>query len=303
MLFILIITGAVALAGHVILNARYVRAGAAGGWSSTFVLGVSKVSAALLMLAVWLVLLFQGRATFPTSWAFWGAFLVTVVLNIIFEIIRFRSYALAPIALTSPFGAISPVLTILPAWLFLRELPSFWGGLGIGLITVSIYALHTQSGWNIRNFFAPFRAVWKDRGTRYAFLSSLPPAITIVFDKKAVVASDPITFSLLAVAAIGITAWIVDFAYRGRERFFSSVRQCGWGRFLKIGFLYLVANLAFNMAFLFAIVPYVSALRRTVIIFEVLFAYFFLQEKTDIVKRAAVSIGVVLGTILIGLAR
>ena len=64
-----------------------------------------------------------------------------------------------------------------------------------------------------------------------------------------------------------------------------------------------MANLAFNMAFLFAIVPYVSALRRTVIIFEVLFAYFFLQEKTDIVKRAAVSIGVVLGTILIGLAR
>jgi uncharacterized membrane protein len=55
--------------------------------------------------------------------------------------------------------------------------------------------------------------------------------------------------------------------------------------------------------FFYDVVPNVSALRRLVIVFEVILGYFLLKQKTDIKKRIIAGIGVVIGCILIAIFR
>lgn len=308
MLFFLIILGSLALALYTTLNARLVREGAVGveggtGWSSTFVLGGSKAISGLYIAVPWAVLLILGYVKFPTSKVFWLAFLVTLVLNVTFEILRFRAYALTNVGLIAPFGAISPMLTILFSWLLLAETPSLLGAVGIIIIATSIYLLYLKDGLHWNTISGPFRAIWRDRGVRYGFLSALPPALAIVYDKKAIVAADPITFSMLSVTFVGLSAWMIDYALQGRHKFIAQFGNGNIKRFFQIAVLYVIANLSFNLTFYFAIVPYVSALRRIVIVFEVLLAYYMLKERADLRKRVLAAVGVVMGAILIGLAR
>jgi uncharacterized membrane protein len=148
---------------------------------------------------------------------------------------------------------------------------------------------------------APLKAIWTNRGTRYAFLASIPPALSIIFDKKAVAAADPISFSLIAYAGIGLTAWCIDIFIQGHRQFFSQLTSKMVARFFKISFFHFIAIVAFNSALLLDVTPHISALRRVVIVFEVVFGYFFLHQKDHIRRRLIASIGVVVGVLLIAL--
>lgn len=302
MLIFLIVIGSIALSFWTTFNAKFVIGGehGKGTWSSTFVLGASFLSSVLYLLITWLVLLWLGYIRFPTNPYFWSALAVTVIINIAFEIIRFKSYALAPLAKVAPFAAISPILTILTSWLIIGELPTLGGAVGIVLIVLSIYFLNIKDGFNWMDISAPFRLIWNDRGTRYAFLSSIPPAISIVFDKKAVVAADPFSFALCATVAIGLGAWIVDLFLQGGAKFFQQFKDIKIIRFLPTGFAYFISHICFTSAFLYDVVPHVSALRRLVIVFEVLLGYLILKQREDIKKRIICALGVVVGIAIIG---
>lgn len=304
MLIILTLIGSICLALWSTLNAKYVRDGSAPGvtcgWSSTFVLSRSFLSASLYMALFWVGLWFLGKVHLPTGTVFWTSFAITVFINILFEIFRFKAYGLADLGLVASFSGLAPILTILTSWILLRELPSIIGVVGIILVAISIYFLNFNDSLNWKNLLKPFRSIWNNRGTRYAFFAALPPALSIVYDKKAVIESDPITFSLLAYVAIGIvTAIIAHFESVSKPPSLSSKPPLI--KFLKIGFFHFMASVSFNAMFFFTLVPYVSALRRCVIIFEVLFAYYLLHQRFNIKQRLLAAAGIFAGLILISL--
>lgn len=266
-------------------------------------LGGSMLAASLYMLALWLVLWRIGYVVFPTSGLFWSSLAVTVAINITFEIFRFKAYGLVDMAMIAPFAGISPILTILTSWLIISEAPTAGGALGIFLIAFSIYFLHIGDGQSWANITAPFRAIWKNRGVRYGFLASIPPALSIVFDKKAVLASDPISFALFALFFIGLGAWIFDFLAQGKTNFLRQINGERIGRFFRINLLLFVSNISFTFMFLFDNVPNVSALRRLVIVAEVILGYYMLKQRSNIKKRIIASLGVVAGCILIAIFR
>ncbi len=304
MLLTLILIGSLSLAYWTILNAQYIRDGQANErWTSTFVLGSSKLVSGTYIICVWLALFAFGHVHIPTSSVFWWSLSITLCLNVLFEIFRYKSYGLTSIGLIAPFASVSPVLTILTAWLILGELPTWLGALGVIITAVSMYLLHTKNGWTLKNIFQPFRSVWDNLGTRYAFLSSIPPSVAIVFDKKAVAMADPITFSMFSVVGIGLSALIIEMIVRGKKRFLEQARVTDIKRLFKINIFYVIANLMFNFTFLFAIVSYVSALRRFVVVFEVILAYAILHERTDLKKKIIAAVGVATGAILISLSR
>lgn len=305
MLFILVIIGAIAAAFWTTLNAKYICDGnhGAGCWSSSFVLGGSMLATSLYMLVLWLVLRGFGYVAFPTSPVFWSALAVTVIINIFFEILRFKAYGLVDMALVSPFAGISPILTILTSWVIINELPTFGGAVGIILIALSIYFLYIKDGLGWSNIAKPFKTIWSNRGVRYGFLASIPPAVSIVFDKKAVMASDPISFALFALFFIGLGAWVFDFWTQGKNNFIKQINGERLSRFFRISFLLFISNISFTYMFLLDNVPNISALRRSVIVFEVILGFFILNQKVDIKKRLIASIGVVAGCILIAIFR
>lgn len=305
MLFLLVGIGAGAAALWTTLNARYVKDGnhGAGNWSSSYVLGGSMLAASLYMLALWLVLWQLGFVAVPTGGLFWTSLAITVIINIGFEIIRFKAYGLVDVAMIAPFAGLSPILTILTSWLIIGETPTIGGGLGIFLIAFSIYFLYIKDGLKWANIAAPFRAIWSNRGVRYGFLASIPPALSIVFDKKAVLASDPISFAMFALFFIGLGAWLFDFWAQGRINFVRQFTGERLGRFFRISLLLFMSNISFTYMFLFANVPNVSALRRSVIVFEIILAYFLLKQKANIRKRIIAGLGVVAGCVLIAIFR
>lgn len=306
MLLVLVITGAITAALWIILNAKYICDGNHGGgtcWSSSFVLGGSMLTTSLYMLVLWLVLWRVGFVVFPMNPLFWSALAVTVIINIFFEILRFKAYGLADIAMVAPFAGIAPILTILTSWLIINETPTVGGAFGIILIAVSIYFLYIRDGLSWSSILAPFKAIWSNRGVRYGFLSSIPPAVSIIFDKKAVMAADPISFALFALFFIGLGAWLFDFFVQGKTNFAKQINGERLKRFLPISLLLFVSNISFTSMFLFDSVPNISALRRLVIVFEVILGFLILKQKTAIKKRLIASVGVVIGCILIGIFR
>lgn len=196
MLYILILIGALSLAMWGVINAKQVRDGNNGGtgWSSTFVMGGSFLAASFYMLILWIALWQMHLVQLPTNVLFWQALGITVLLNILFDVFRFKAYGLAPFAQVSAFGAISPVLTIITAWLIIGEKTTTGGIIGILLIAISIYFLNLKGNFGWNKIGEPFKEIWNNRGTRYAFFASIPPAVSIIFDKKAIVASDPYHF-------------------------------------------------------------------------------------------------------------
>jgi drug/metabolite transporter (DMT)-like permease len=301
-MYILILVGAISMAIWSALNASYIRKGVdhETGWSSTFVLGGSFLSVSLYLLLFWIILWMLGIVSFPLNSVFWVSLSITVVLNILFEFFRFRAYSVAHLGSVSPFSAISPALSIISSWFILREVPTIGAVCGILLIMISIYVLHIRKG---EGFFGPFRSVWTNQGSRLAFLAAIPPALSIVFDKKAIIASDPISFSLCAVFFIGCGAYLIDIYSQGKEKFMEQIKLVKTKKFLQIGFFHFVTIASFNSALLFDVTPNISALRRIVIIFEVLFGYIILKQKEDMRRRVMVSIGVVIGVMFIILFR
>jgi drug/metabolite transporter (DMT)-like permease len=179
-----------------------------------------------------------------------------------------------------------------------------WGAIvGIILISLSLYLLSFKGRHSFKNLLSPFKNLWNNLGVRYAFLSSLPPAISIVFDREAVKASDPLTFSLLVTMFVGGSALLIDFVGQGRKKFVAQLNFPRIKSFLIGGVFYLIATSAASAALLFDISPNVSALKRLAIVFEVILGYFFLQQKEDLRRRLLAGCGVVIGAILIGLFR
>lgn len=306
MFLILILVGSLSASLWSVLNVKYALLGkeqSNGGWGSTFLLGGSFLSNSLYSGIFWLAMWKMGFSHWPTSYVFWLSLMATVLINIGFEILRFRAYTLAPLSLIAPFAAVSPVLTILTSLLILRELPHPVALLGIMLIAVSIYLLHLKEKFSWQTIFKPFQNIWQNQGVRLAFLSSLPPALSIVFDKKAVIAGDPFSFVFLAVFFIGLGALLVELAINGRKKFREQIINFPWRKILLISFFAFLANVTLNALFLFTATANVSAVRRVVIIFDVILGYFILSQREDIKKRLLASVGVVIGVILIAIFR
>ena len=303
MLLFLTLVGSVSLALWDTFNARYAILGTknACGWGTTFLLGGSYLVVSLFLGVVWLVLLALKLAHWPTNPLFWFSLLTTVAINIFFETLRFKAYTLAPLSLTSPFAAVSPIITIVTAKVFFGEFPTFGATLGIILIVCSIYFVNIQEKISWRTALKPFKNIWQNDGVRLAFLSSIPPAVSIIFDKQAVAAADPFSFSFLAQLLIGIGALVLVFLNGGSKKFVSQVQEFPWQKIFVTSSLLCIAVVAFNITFLFTAVANISALRRVVVLFEIVFGYIILRQRDQIKRRLLAGAGIVAGAMLISI--
>ncbi len=302
MSLIFILIGAIALGLFTTYIAGFVIKGKEQKYSSTFVFGGSYIASSVYTGILWIIMWSLGYIHFPVSKVFWTSLAITVILNILFNLFRYRAYALVDVAQIAPFAGISPILTIATTWFILGEVPSTGGVFGIIVIAVSLYLLHLKGSLKISTILSPFKSIWNNKGVRYGFISSLPPALSIVFDKKAVAASDPISFAFFAIFFVGLGALITDLIHKkSYKKFINQFSKNNIVGLFKISFFLFIAVILFNAALLFDVVPHVSAMRRIVIVFEVIMAYFILKQKTDLKRRLIASVGVVIGVLMIAL--
>lgn len=129
------------------------------------------------------------------SKSFWLPLVVTsMVLYPVNAFLYWRAMKHGELSRVLPLQSLWPVLTLLPAWIFLHETPSLTACAGIGLTVLGVYALGLK-GRSLHHPLQPFR---EDRASLYMLLSVMLVTVTGVLDNIAIQASNAAFYSLLS---------------------------------------------------------------------------------------------------------
>jgi uncharacterized membrane protein len=236
------------------------------------------VGCAVLLVALpFLVPLLIGKGPLPLS----RDLLLLIAIQIPFEILAYYLYLsairIAPLSLSVPYLSFTPVFAILTAGLLLQEQISARGFVGILLVTVGAYVL------NIERYayhpLDPIKAIFRTSGSRRMLVVALIWSLTSTLGKKGVQLSDPTFFGVfymvtLSIPMLAVAGWRV-------KRHATTVNLKGRNRIWLIlgGLSMALSMLAHFHAIELVPVSYMIAVKRTSLIFSVLYGGLIFKEE------------------------
>ncbi|NUQ84784.1 MAG: DMT family transporter [Anaerolineales bacterium] len=122
------------------------------------------------------------------DWLFMLGVLGSAGLNAVAHLSSTRALKLADVSLVTPLLIFSPVFTVLISALFLGEIPSLRGLLGVGLVLAGAYWLNYRSG---ADWFTPFKSLALTPAVTLVLLAGFLWAVTPLFEKTAIQHTDP----------------------------------------------------------------------------------------------------------------
>ena len=148
-----------------------------------------------------------------------GLFILSVVgaggLNVAAHFASAKALKLEEASLVTPLLTFSPVFTLIIAALFLGEMPSARGVLGVGLVVSGAYWLNSSgAGWRV-----PLRSLTLKPGVALVLLAGLLWAITPLFEKTAIrhTAPESPRFVAFVVTTLLVLMLTPVVAARGRQ--------------------------------------------------------------------------------------
>jgi uncharacterized membrane protein len=221
--------------------------------------------------------LLMGRDTFP-----WSMDLVLLLsVQIPFEVVAYYLYLkairMSPLSLSVPYLSFTPVFTIVTAAVLLGESISTQGLLGILMVTVGAYVLNLEL--TVYHPLAPLKAIIESQGSRRMLLVALIWSLTSTLGKKGVQLSDPSFFGVLymfslSLPLMAIAGWRVK---KNMARVNLKGRNALW---LSLGGLTTaLAMIAHFHAIELAPVSYMISVKRTSVVFSVLYGGVIFKER------------------------
>lgn len=289
--FALVAGGALLFAFFKILIGRLIKKKEKGGMElpSDIVVTVYSLSSGLLFLAA--SFLFDPPKIWSVFDAQLGIFwplLATCVLNIFVQFGSTRAQKYADTALVSSVGAFQPFISLLPAWLVLRETPNSYGYAGLFVIVAGIYVMSLAKkiedpakvpSWGKTadgrlRFTAPLAVMFTNKGVQLAFLATACGSVSVNFDKKATMLSS----CLFAPGVISLFVGLLGLIKLKRVDW-QKVKKSHLCWLFVAGALYFCLNALYFYAFRYGLAIYVSALKRLHVIFILPLSYFILKEE------------------------
>lgn len=164
------------------------------GIPPTLILGSVYTLTGLFLLGVHLFLGFPHLQP-----GFWIALGGTIGLNLISQPLWFKAFRLEDASLISPLRMLTPPFVLLTGILFLHEIPSFGGILGVIVTMLGFWMLvHGEKNKHQTSF----QEILTRKGVLLGIVGALLFAISFPLDKKAVITSS--TFSFVALANLGM---------------------------------------------------------------------------------------------------
>ncbi|MDO8538472.1 MAG: DMT family transporter [archaeon] len=222
---------------------------------------------------------------------FWFALLATGGLNIIAVFLNYKALQISDLSLTIPMIAFSPVFSIFISFILLNELPTLMGIVGIIFTVLGIYAINFFNG---KGFLEPFKQIYKNKGAMMMLGVAFVYSITANFDKIVIQTTDV----FLGPALTFLFLSIFFFALSMKNKTKIQVFQKNLLPFLLIGFVGFIGGLAISIALTMQIVPYVLSVKRTSILFGVIYGGILFKE-TQAKNRLIGAIITVIGLVLI----
>lgn len=238
---------------------------------------------------------------------FWGAVTITAILNLIGFPIMLKAYELGEFSSVYSMILLTPVFLLVTAFIFLDETPSTLGIVGVILTIVGLWivARGNHAHAQVPNFA---------KGNWLGILTALLWSISVNFDKLSTLYSDRFFAPATATAfmAIGYLFYLllkhkrvlVIKAETTEEKSNSKLKtlKIPKGLFLVLAGLFLgLSSVLHNSALLAGYASYTIAIKRTGVLFGVLWGWLFFKEK-GILRKLVGALIAVIGVIAIILA-
>jgi len=263
------------------------------GGAGSIVVVWSVIGLALPLLAL---LTFALNPTWPQVDALFALGVCSsAVLNVLAHLASARSLKLADASLVTPLLTFSPVFTVFISAIFLDELPTLRGLLGVALVLVGAYWLNRGTSGN---WLAPFKALSTTPGVLLVLYAVLLWAITPIFEKLAIQHTSPTSPRFTALIVNGLLVVLLTPAVLWQGR---TVLRSLWQRRREWLLAALIAGVAPTLGYTalsLGLVGYVTTLFRLSAVFTVLWSVWLLRE-SGLRQRLPASIIMVIGAIVI----
>ncbi|MDD1703663.1 MAG: DMT family transporter [Methanoregula sp.] len=234
---------------------------------------------------------------------YWPAVLISATINIICLILIFSALSSSDLSLAMPMLSFTPAFLIGISSLLLHEVPSLSGICGILIIVSGSYVLNISS--EHEHILDPVRSMFRSRGSWYMLIVAFLFAVSINFDKMALLNSDPVfgmAFTLLFISGgfigIGAIAPLSAFVRGDRGAADPAAPGAGPDRTVRqpsrlrpyllpailVAVFAAIEAVSINLAYTQQIVPYVIAIKRLGIIFLVLYGTMVCHEKVLMIR-------------------
>lgn len=203
---------------------------------------------------------------------FWKSIMIIAPLEIIAAFSYMKGVQISPISLSVPFMAFTPVFSLFTGFLFLNEAPTAFGILGVVIVVAGAYVLHIK---NLRDgFLAPFKAIFREKGSMFVLATALIYAVTAVLGKKALLETSPMFMAafytpLVAVLTLPVAA--------GLSKNIKQIEHPGL--LVLLGILFAASSVFHFLAISQANVAYMISVKRMSIIVSTVVAYFAFKEE------------------------
>jgi len=127
--------------------------------------------------------------------AYWlPSLMVTLLFYPINTWLFYKALSMGELSKVLPIQSIMPALSMLMAFVVLREIPTALASAGISLIILGLYVINLN-GLKLHNPFQPFL---EDRSTLYMLGSTTSVALILPLDKIAINASNPLFYMVMS---------------------------------------------------------------------------------------------------------
>lgn len=237
------------------------------------------------------LMIIKGPAIQDTT-TFWYSLFIASALNTLATFLIMKALKISPLSLSIPFMSFTPVFLIFVAFIFLGEIPSLYGIVGICLVVIGSYLMNIKSISN--GIFQPFKDLKDEKGPLLVFTAAFIISMVATFAKKSMLSSNTHTF-IFGFALL--QAIILSFFSISEIRaVFKKSKEL-----IVLGISQALSEFFAALALVSAYASFAVSVKRTSLIFSVLIGYFFFKEK-NIAERLVGTALMVAGVIIISLS-
>ena len=223
------------------------------------------------------------------------ALLIGGTLNILALFQFMRALQSSDLSLAIPFVSFTPLFLLITSPFLVGDIPTTQDIVGIFCIVGGAYVLHIQSIHH--GFLAPLFAIFREPGPRRMLSVAFIYSLTSNFDKIGVQNSSPLFWSL-SISSVMTIGFVFLLRFLPGKNI-AAPRPTTLVVLLLVGLFQTIGLLVHNTALSLGPVPSVIAIKRSSILFAVMWGWMFLKEKY-VGERLIGAVLMMIGVVVLG---
>lgn len=229
----------------------------------------------------------------PLDRTFWLATVCALPLEIMALILYTKALKVSPLSVTVPFLALTPLFLIFTSNMILGESVSISGTAGILLMAVGAYTLNIHKARHA--VMGPIKAIFREKGSVMMIGVAFIYSITSSLGKMAIEHSSPIFFGSFYFILVTVLFTPIAITMNRGNLSFTKKEIIP---FVFIGFTYSIMIVFHMLAMSLVNVAYMISVKRTSLLFGIIYGHFIFREER-IAEKIAGGIIMLAGFILI----